>query len=454
MARTEKEILNNIAENIKSMDSSVDTTKGPLYNFVMAPVAPVVRNIELASDRVERLLSLDIVAAENNAADIEAFGNNFRVPRGGGHKERHLQTFYLFSKPTHVIEIPTGTLVSTENGTYTYRVLQGSYFNPDNSESYYNNDTSRYEISLMVEAIGYGSAYNVPVGRVNRMITALQADGTISTSDSLVLGTEVETDADYMNKVEQRFLGLNSGTVSGIQYQINETLGIDDVKVFKPGDDVFKRLVKRAALDVYVNGFNEKECVQSFQVEYATDTIKLEQSPAKRVNSVRVDDESVEFEFFKDTNVETAGSNHSNDYVKLFKQIEAGSYVVVSYTINGDVDKAVSLFDEKDLYDSDVYIREPFIVNLNLNVLIKTNTIVDSDAIAEAKEAIASFPTFKMGEVLYVKDLENAIKRNVPNISDVYVIQYNIDGQDAMVTTVDLPDNCIINVDNAVVRVL
>ena len=454
MARTEKEILNNIAENIKSMDSSVDTTKGPLYNFVMAPVAPVVRNIELASDRVERLLSLDIVAAENNAADIEAFGNNFRVPRGGGHKERHLQTFYLFSKPTHVIEIPTGTLVSTENGTYTYRVLQGSYFNPDNSESYYNNDTSRYEISLMVEAIGYGSAYNVPVGRVNRMITALQVDGTISTSDSLVLGTEVETDADYMNKVEQRFLGLNSGTVSGIQYQINETLGIDDVKVFKPGDDVFKRLVKRAALDVYVNGFNEKECVQSFQVEYATDTIKLEQSPAKRVNSVRVDDESVEFEFFKDTSVETAGSNHSNDYVKLFKQIEAGSYVVVNYTINGDVSEAVALFDEKDLYDSDVYIREPFIVNLNLNVLIKTNTIVDSDAIAEAKEAIASFPTFKMGEVLYVKDLENAIKRNVPNISDVYVIQYNIDGQDAMVTTVDLPDNCIINVDNAVVRVL
>lgn len=454
MARTEKEILNNIAENIKSMDGSLDTTKGPLYNFVMAPIAPVVRNIELASDRVERLLSLDIVAADNNAADIEAFGNNFRVPRGGGHKERHLQTFYLFSKPNSVIEIPTGTLVSTEQGTYTYRVLQGSYFNPDNSQSYFNEETSRYEISLMVEAIGYGSAYNVPAGRVNKMITSLAVDGTVSTSDSLVLGTEVESDSDYMNKVEQRFLGLNSGTVSGIQYQINEELGIDDVKVFKPGDDVFKRLVKRAALDVYVNGFNEKNCVQTIQVEYSTDTIKLEQSPAIRVNSVRVDDESVEFEFFKDTDVATAGSNHSNDYIKLFNTVNSGSYVVINYTINGDVDSAVSLFNEKDLYDSDVYIREPFVVNLNLNVLIKTNTIVDADAIAEAKEAIAKFPTFKMGEVLYVKDLENAIRKNVPNISDVYVVQYNIDGQDAQVATVDLPDNCIINVDNAVVRVL
>lgn len=455
MARTEQEILKNIADNIKDRDSSVDTTKGPLYNFVMAPVAPVVRDVELASDRVERLLSLDIVAADNNSADIEAFGNNFRVPRGGGQKERHLQTFYLFSKPTHVIEIPTGTLVSTEQGTYTYRVIQGSFFSPDTSENYYNSDTARYEISLMVEAIGYGSAYNVPVGRVNKLVTSIQVDGTVSTSESLVPGTEVETDQDYMTKVEQRFLGLNSGTVSGIKYQINEALGIDDVNVFKPGDDVFKRLVKRAAFDVYVNRFNEKACVQSFQIDYTTDTIKLNQSPVKRVNSVLVDNESVEFEFFPDTNVETAGSNHSNDYIKLFKEVESGSYVTINYNINGDVDAAASLFNEKDLYDSDVFIREPFVVNLNLKVLIKTNTIVDADAIAEAREAIAGFPTYKMGEVLYVKDLENAIRRNVPNISDVYIVQYNIDGQEEMVTTVDLPDNCVINVtNNAIVRVL
>ena len=454
MARTEQEILKNIENNVKGMDSSLDTTKGPLYNFMMAPVAPVVRQLELSSDRVERLLSLDMVAASENSADIEAFGNNFRVPRGGGHKERHLQTFYLFSKPTRVIEIPTGTLVSTDNGTYTYRVIQGSYFNPENSSSYYNSDTARYEISLIVEALNYGADYNVPVGRVNKLVTTIDIDGTVSTSESLVKGTEVESDSAYMNKVEQRFLGLNSGTVAGIRYQINEALGIADVNVFKPGDDVFTRLVKRAALDVYVNGFNEKTCVQSFQVESVTDTIKLEQSPAKRVNSIRVDGEEVEFEFIPDTDVATKGSNHSKDYVKLFNSVESGSYVTINYTINGDVDSAVGLFNEKDLYDSDVYLREPLIVNLNLKVVIKTNTIVDADAIAEAKEAISKFPTFEMGEVLYVKDLENAIRRQVPNISDVYILQHNIDGQEDMVTTVDLPDNCIINVDNAIVKVL
>lgn len=454
MARTEQEIIDNISNNIKAMDSSVDTTKGPLYNFMIAPLAPFIRRLEQTSDRLERLLSLDIVSASENATDIEAFGNNFRVPRGGGQKERHLQTFYLFSKPTEVIEIPTGALVSTEQGTYTYRVLQGSYFDPSNSVNYFNSDTGRYEISLMVEALDYGSDYNVPIGRVNKLISAIAVDGTVSSSESLVAGTEVESDYAYMTKVEQRFLGLNSGTDAGIRYQINEALAIDDVNVSKPGDDVFTRKVPRAALDVYVNRFNTKACVQTIQVEYETDVIKLNESPAKSVESVTVDNESVEFVFSPDTNIDTMGSNHSNDLVRLINSVPKGSYVTISYTINGDVAEATSLFNEKDLYDSDVYVREPFVVDLNLEVLIKTNTIVEADAIAEAKEAIMNFPTYKMGEILYVKDLENSLRKTVPNISNVYVVKYNIDGQEAEVGTVALKNNEVINVSNAVVKVL
>lgn len=454
MARTEREILDSIAQNIKDMDSSVDTTKGPLYNFLMAPLAPTIRNIELACDRAERLLSLDLVSASNNSEDVEAFGNNFRVPRGGGHKERHLQTFYLYSKPTSVIEIPTGTLVSTEQGTYTYKVLQGSFFSPDNYQNYYNSDTNRYEISLMVEALDYGEEYNVPIGRVNKLVSSILVDGTVSSSNSLVEGTSVESNADYMDKVEKRFLGLNSGTIEGVRYQINDELGISDVNIFKPGDDVFTRQVPRAAFDVYVNGFNERACVQTIRLDKETSEIVLEQSPAKSVTSVRVDGEEVNFVFSPDTDVNTKGSNHSVDKVRLVEPAYKGSYVTIQYNINEDVYKAASLFEEKDLYDTDVYIREPFVVQLNLEVIIKTNTIVTADAIAEAEEAIANFPTYRMGEVLYVSDLENALRKTVPNISKVYVVKHNIAGQDFEVGTVDLPDNCVISVENAVVKVL
>lgn len=454
MARTEREILNSIADNIKEMDSSIDVTKGPLYNFLMAPLAPVVRNIELASDRVERLLSLDMVSATNNNADIEAFGNNFRVPRGGGHKERHLQTFYLYSKPISVIEIPTGTLVSTEQGTYTYRVLQGTVFNPDTSENYFNRETNRYEVSLMVEALDYGEAYNVPAGRVNKLVSNVFVDGTVSSSESLVKGTAFEENADYMEKVEKKFLGLNSGTVEGIRYQINDELGISDVNVFKPGDDVFKRQVPRAALDIYVNGFRERACVQTIRLDKETTEIKLNQSPAKRVTEVRVDGEQVNFVFSPDVSEDTKGSNRSVDYVRLVDPAYKGSYVTIQYMINEDVYKATQIFTEKDLYDSDICVREPIVVDLNLELVIKTNTIVAADAIEEAREAVANFPTYKMGEVLYVSELENAIRKTVPNISNVYVIQHNVAGQDFKVGTVDLPDNCVISVANAIVRVL
>lgn len=454
MARTEREILNSIGQNIKAMDSSLDITKGPFYNFIMAPLTPIIRQIELNSDRVERLISLDLANASDDPSDVEAFGNNFRVPRGGGHKERHLQTFYLYSKPVSVVEIPTGTLVSTENGTYTYRVVEGTSFYPENSENYYNSETGRYEIGLMVEALGFGADYNVPVGRVNRVLSAIAVDGTVSSSESLVLGTAVETDEEYLAKVEKRFMGLNSATAEGMIYQINEELGISDVNIFKPGDDVFTRQVKRAALDVYVNGFNEKSCYQSVTVEYDTDEFILEQSPAKRVTSVRVNGESVEFVFSPDTNVSTSGSNHSTDRVRLTTSAKKNSIVSIEYVINGDIYQASLLFEDTDLYDSDVYVREPIVVNLNLEVIIKTNTIVVADAIEEAREAIAKYPTYKMGETLYVSDLESTLKKTIPNISDVYVVKHNIDGQDIAVSSVSLPPNCIISIDNAVVRVL
>lgn len=454
MARTEREILNSIGQSIKAMDSSLDITKGPLYNFVMSPLTPIIRQVELNSDRVERLISLDLVSASDNPSDVEAFGNNFRVPRGGGHKERHLQTFYLYSKPVTTIEIPTGTLVSTEQGTFTYRVIQGASFYPENAENYYNADSGRYEIGLMVEALGYGSEYNVPVGRVNRILSSVAVDGTASTSESVVLGTSVETDEEYLNKVEKRFLGLNSATSEGIAYQINEELDISDVAIFKPGDDVFTRQVKRAALDVYVNGFSEKFCFQSISVSQETDEFVLEQSPAKRVTSVRVNGEQVDFVFSPDSNVDTAGSNHSIDKIRLNTSAPVNSLVSIEYTINEDVQKASSLFEEQDLYDSDIYVREPRVIDLNLDVIIKTNTIVSADALDEAREAINKYPKYTMGEVLYVSELESSLRKTIPNISDVYVVRHNIEGQDASVSSVALPPNCIINVDKAVVRIL
>lgn len=456
MARSTEDIIESLKENISSQDSSLDVTKGPIYNFMCAPVAPVMSSEEQVAERLERLLSLDMVNADDNTDDINAFGNNFKVPRGGGSKEQHLQTFYLYSAPTSDIEIPTGTMVGTENGTYIYKVLSGKTFKPANSTSYYNSTSGRYELNLMVEAIDYGDSYNLPKGRVNKLIsTSVRVDGTISATTSLVTGTAEETDSEYLSKTEKRFTGLNSGTDSGIAYTLNDYNGISDVYICKPGDDLFYRKVKRAALDVYINGSNTSCKVQTTTIEVETNKIKLEYSPAVRVESVLVNDKEVDYSFAQDTSNELGGSTSSEDYVVFNDTLEVGSYVSITYYINSDVVNCADTLSEKDLYESDLLTRQSKTAYLNLEIIIKTNTSNKTDAEEQALTALSGYPSYTMGEVLNPSDIEPLMRISVPNVISVYVIKHNIDGQPFEIGTVALPKHTIIDVTtNAVITIL
>ena len=446
MARQTKDIINSLKNSVMEQDDTIDATKGPIYNFMISPVAPEISSNEQISERLERLLSLDIVSADNNDNDVTAFGNNFKVPRGGGKKEQHLQTFYIYNRPTEVIEIPTGTLVSTENGTYVYKVVEGRNFYPENSETYFNSNNNRYEINLLVEAIDYGADYNLPRGRVSRLVSnEVRVDGTVSATNSLVLGTEKEDNVAYMKKVEQRFEGLNSGTLSGITYQINNLLGVDDVTYAKPGDDIFTRKVKRAALDIYVNGTSQACKILTKTITEETDKIYFDVSPVVSVDYVLVNQEETEFVLNLDESDDFGGSTRAKDFVSFANKLQVGSYVEIKYYVNQDVISSSEMFEENDLYDSDFLFRKPKKIKLNLEVAIKVNTVNKTLAQSQALEALASYPTYKMGEVLYPSNVEQLMRTKVPNIISVYVLKHNVDGQPFDIGTVALEKNQIID---------
>lgn len=455
MARQTKEIIDSLKNAVMEQDETIDATKGPIYNFMISPVAPEISSNEQMSDRLERLLSLDIVSAENSDVDITAFGNNFKVARGGGKKEQHLQTFYLYSKPNEVISIPTGTLVSSENGTYVYKVLEGRNFYPENSDTYFNSNNNRYEINLLVEAIDYGSEYNLPKGRINRLVSNdVRVDGTISATNSLILGTEKEDNFAYMKKVEQRFEGLNSGTLSGIKYQINNSLGIDDVTFTKPGDDLFTRKVKRAALDIYVNGTSLNCKILTKVITEETDIIYFDFSPVVSVEYVLVNQEETDYILNIDKSDDYGGSTKSKDYISFNNKLKVGSLIEIKYYINQDVVSSSKLFEEHDLYDTDFLFRKPKTIMLNLELLIKVNTVDKSLAQSQANEALAKYPTYKMGEVLYPNNIEPLMKVHVPNVVSVYVLKHNVDNQPFDIGTVALNKNEIIDISNAKIKVI
>lgn len=455
MARQTKEVINSLKNNVAEQDESIDATKGPIYNFMISPVAPEISANEQMSERLERLLSLDIVSAEDSDVDITAFGNNFKVARGGGKKEQHLQTFYLYNKPTETISIPTGTLVSTENGTYVYKVIEGRSFYQENSETYFNSNTNRYELNLLVEAVDFGSEYNLPKGRVSKLVSSdIKVDGTVSATSSLVLGTEEEDNLSYMKKVEQKFEGINSGTLSGIAYQVNNLIGISDVTFAKPGDDIFSRKVKRAALDIYVNGTNLSCKILTKTIVEETDKIYFDEAPVVSVDYVLVNQEETEYILNIDNSNDFGGSTKAKDYIAFPNKLEAGSYVEIKYYINQDVVSASELFEENDLYDTDFLFRKPKSVMLNLEVAIKVNTVNKSSAQSQALDALANYPKYTMGEILYPSNIEPLMRTSVPNVVAVYVIKHNIDGQPFEIGTVALDKNQIIDLSNAKIKVI
>lgn len=455
MARQTKEVINSLKNNVAEQDESIDATKGPIYNFMISPVAPEISANEQMSERLERLLSLDIVSAEDSDVDITAFGNNFKVARGGGKKEQHLQTFYLYNKPTETISIPTGTLVSTENGTYVYKVIEGRSFYQENSETYFNSNTNRYELNLLVEAVDFGSEYNLPKGRVSKLVSSdIKVDGTVSATSSLVLGTEEEDNLSYMKKVEQKFEGINSGTLSGIAYQVNNLIGISDVTFAKPGDDIFSRKVKRAALDIYVNGTSLSCKILTKTIVEETDKIYFDEAPVVSVDYVLVNQEETEYILNIDNSNDFGGSTKAKDYIAFPNKLEAGSYVEIKYYINQDVVSASELFEENDLYDTDFLFRKPKSVMLNLEVAIKVNTVNKSSAQSQALDALANYPKYTMGEILYPSNIEPLMRTSVPNVVAVYVIKHNIDGQPFEIGTVALDKNQIIDLSKAKIKVI
>lgn len=455
MARQTKEVINSLKNNVAEQDESIDATKGPIYNFMISPVAPEISANEQMSERLERLLSLDIVSAEDSDVDITAFGNNFKVARGGGKKEQHLQTFYLYNKPTETISIPTGTLVSTENGTYVYKVIEGRSFYQENSETYFNSNTNRYELNLLVEAVDFGSEYNLPKGRVSKLVSSdIKVDGTVSATSSLILGTEEEDNLSYMKKVEQKFEGINSGTLSGIAYQVNNLIGISDVTFAKPGDDIFSRKVKRAALDIYVNGTSLSCKILTKTIVEETDKIYFDEAPVVSVDYVLVNQEETEYILNIDNSNDFGGSTKAKDYIAFPNKLEAGSYVEIKYYINQDVVSASELFEENDLYDTDFLFRKPKSVMLNLEVAIKVNTVNKSSAQSQALDALANYPKYTMGEILYPSNIEPLMRTSVPNVVAVYVIKHNIDGQPFEIGTVALNKNQIIDLSNAKIKVI
>lgn len=396
MARSEEDIIKELEDSIISTDKTLDVAQGPIPDIFIRPQAG---QLAIASDEAESLRQLFTLDFEVSATDEEIRNalSNYGSTPGEGVKARHVQTFLKFTRPSEDISIPAGTLVSNSTGDLIYRVVTAGTMLEASADTFFNATRNSFEISLLVEAIGVGEDFNLPINRVNTVVTPVNGIDSTENRQASTGGASKETKDEQATRLKTALLGRNVGSPGGVTSLITDALPetITDVAVIQPFEPEFTRLVIGPALDLYNIGEISESYTQSFTALGGETQIVLEKVPALAITSLTVNNLSgvVGFTLVSDTTVETGGSLTATDIVVLDTTLIAGDFVVIIYTYNKaleDVQTVVFAESQEFLFNTDILVRAPFVVNPRIVGEIQA---LASFSTTEVEEDVTAFLT-------------------------------------------------------------
>ena len=460
MARTTEEVQSSLVTTIQNTDPSIDVAKGPVYDFVISPVAPEISTLEQQVDRLAKLVTEKFPDAATQE-EIDAILNCFGLAEAGGKASTGTFLFWAYARPTQDVPIKRGVLVSTANGTYTFFVNSDRTMYFDSIDTYYNASTRRYEISAPITAIAIGPQFDLPRYRINKITTGIdEIDGGWNTTETTG-GTSKESAEHAVDRARAAFQGLNSdagGSVlsSIFKYDPDDVL---DVQLVYPKDrDIFVRYTTRPAIDAYVLGTNYVDQVQSFTSVSGQTEITLDKPPAFSVSQVTIDGTiSNDWVFVKDLSASLGGTTSAVDkvYFTMTGGLLAGKVVEIIYQYNALITGLQEdVFSDTRMFDTDIWAREPFRVRIGCYMSCKILSSFDEINATQDIESEARFylaPT-RFGQFYYPKNLQQDIQDNVSAVAGngCTITKFTrLDTGTLDVQVIELKKNEILDLDNS-----
>lgn len=388
--RTKTQVAESLATSIRGANPAIDTVKGPIPYTVINPIATEIASVEAILERVSKLYSIlwkDVMTD----AEIEAFGRTYGIPRGIGTPAIGRVTFYTSSRPTtsQVITIDAGTIVTTDDNSVGFQTLETVQIIGASADLYYNPTTRWYEISVIVTSLTIGEETEVAPYNVNSLANPPDGISGVENRSRIKGGTSKESKATYGSRVEDRFLGMSTGTGGGLKtFFTNSSFknDLEGVSLVWSTDPLFLRYdLDRPGVDAYILG--EQPFLFAFnQVAAGGETeISLPYSPALSVQRVSIDlVEWVEgasingWMFQKDETPELKDSARANDFIRLTTPLTLGQTVSIEYTYDRMCYGLQILYDESynSLFETDCLVRRIW----NHPVLIKVRLVTFTSA--------------------------------------------------------------------------
>lgn len=377
MARSEDQITRDMTDSIEASDNTLDTVQGPIPDVMIRPQAG---QLAIASTEAEELRQLFTLEFQEAATDDEvrtALANYGSSP-GEGRRSRHTQFFLRFTTPTEDIEIPAGTLVSNNDSSLVYRVVNSGTILASSASAFFNPARNAFEIGLLVEAVGVGPEFDLPRFRIDTLVTdVFGIDATENRTRSRG-GAELETKDAQAERLKTALLGRNFGAPGGIEDRIKNALPetVTDVAIIQPFEKEFRRIVEGPALDVYSIGSIVETARQTFTAVGGQTQVVLDRKPVTSITTVTIDGvvDLIDSTLVKDTSEEFGSSLLAQDILVFDSPLTAGSVVVIDYEFNAvleEIRDEVFNGGEDFLFGSDFLLRIPFVINPRISGPVK-----------------------------------------------------------------------------------
>jgi hypothetical protein len=296
-----------IIEGIASRDPSLDTRIGPIRDLQIDPVSEV---LEQQNNRVVYLSVLNSMKYADRVVpdDLDDIVFNEGVVRWSGSRSVATVTFSRAQAPTSNLIIPLNFPLSTpvDPGTgasIVFRTIESKTMFASAPLSYFNADTGKYEIDVLVASITVGATTTVGPYTITVFRRPIPGFDEVFNKEKTSSGKGLETNLDLADRYLLHVAGSKPGVPAGIKRSVLDNFSSvsDAYVVYGQNTAMTREQFDAGAVDIWVLG--EQPSAKRYVTTYpgVETLIPLDRQPLMTVTAVR---DSVGNLFVQDTDYE------------------------------------------------------------------------------------------------------------------------------------------------------
>jgi len=393
--RNLSQIINDAVAFIQSKIPGLSLLPGTVArDVVVESPAQEFSRIWTELDRVERQQLLNDATAYTDE-ELTNLATSLGINRNFGLAATGTVTFRLasFNTLSGDITISAGTEVTTKanlttNTVIAFNTTADRTFIAVQSSVYFNPTTGFYEIEVPVQAVSTGTSGNVGAGTITVLTTSVAGSPTVINSSQISGGTDTESNAALLSRIQLKLAGTAMGTPNGILSFIKENPNVVQAILIRPGDPELVRDQYGNAADVVLIGevavpVSEIRTFTAGVTEYI-----LGRQPIQAVDTAVQDTivgvvGGVGFNFIKGTHFKvtvdnttiTRGSTRATTKIVFLGSPfpDLNTPFTVNYSMNSLIeDLQVSMdSDDNKIVGTDILVREAVKVLIRVGAFIK-----------------------------------------------------------------------------------